>query len=93
MFGQGFPGYDRVFLVLCRVRGPLCRDMARKLDAVARSRHSCSMSRHSFSMSRQCFASLSWQCHDRDGHDKRLAVSTGLALGKDFMSQQSVFMS
>ena len=32
-------------------------------------------------------------CHDRDGHDKRLGVATGLALGSDFMSRQSVFMS
>ena len=40
---QGFPGRDR---------GPLCRDMAHRLDVVVRSWH-C------FSMSRQCFTSLS----------------------------------
>ena len=51
MFGQVL-GRNRVFLVLYRDRGPLCRDMALKLDAIARSRYS-------FSMSRQCFASLS----------------------------------
>ena len=41
---QGFPGRGRVFLVLCRNRGPLYCNMARRLDAVARSRHSFSMS-------------------------------------------------
>ena len=40
------------FLVLCRDRGSLCRDMVLRLQAVA-------WSRHSFSMSQQCFASLS----------------------------------
>ena len=49
---QVFPGCDKVFLFLCRDMGPLCHDMALRLDAVARSRHSF------FSMSRQCFASL-----------------------------------
>ena len=29
-------------------------------------------------------------CHDRDGHDKRSGVATGLALGRDFMSRQSL---
>ena len=32
-------------------------------------------------------------CRDRDGHDKRLGVATGLALDGDFMSRQSVFTS
>ena len=32
-------------------------------------------------------------CRDRDGHDKRSGVAIGLALGRDFMSRQSVFMS
>ena len=49
---QGFPNRDRVFLVMCRNRGPLCHNMALRLNAAARPRHS-------FSMSRQCFASLS----------------------------------
>ena len=40
------------FLVLCRNRGSLCRNMVLRLQVVA-------WSRHSFSMSRQCFASLS----------------------------------
>ena len=40
------------FLILCRDKGSLCRDMVLRLQAVARSRHS-------LSMSRQCFASLS----------------------------------
>ena len=39
-------------------------------------------------MSRQRFP-----CRDRDGHDKRSGVQTGLALGRDFMLRQSVFMS
>ena len=39
-------------------------------------------------MSRQRFP-----CRDRDGHDKRSGVAIGLALGGDFMSRQSVFMS
>ena len=52
---QGFPGCDIVFFfffVMCRDRGPLCHNMALRLDAVSRLRHS-------FSMSRQCFTSLS----------------------------------
>ena len=40
------------FLVLCRDKGSLCRDMVLRLQAVAKLRHS-------LSMSRQCFASLS----------------------------------
>ena len=32
-------------------------------------------------------------CRDRDGHNKRSSVAIGLALGRDFMSRQSVFMS
>ena len=36
MFGQVL-GRNRVFLVLCRDRGPLCRDIALRLDAVVRS--------------------------------------------------------
>ena len=39
-------------------------------------------------MSRQRFP-----CRDRDGHDNRSGVATSLALGEDFMSRQSVFMS
>ena len=39
-------------------------------------------------MSRQRFP-----CHDRDGHDKRLGVATGLTLGRDFMLRKSVFLS
>ena len=31
-------------------------------------------------------------CRDRDGQDKRSGVATGLALDRDFMSRQSVFM-
>ena len=34
---QGFLGRDRVFLVLCRNRGPLCRDLVFKFHAVAMS--------------------------------------------------------
>ena len=51
---QGFPGRDRVLLVLHQDKGPLCRDMALRLDAVARSRHSFFPCRDM-----QCFASLS----------------------------------
>ena len=51
MFGQVL-GRNRVFLVLCHDKGPLCRDMALRLDAMARSQYS-------FSMLQQCFASLS----------------------------------
>ena len=59
MFGQVL-GRDRGFLVatefffffMCRDRGPLCHNMALRLDAASRLRHS-------FSMSRQCFTSLS----------------------------------
>ena len=40
------------FLVLCRDRGSLCRNMALRFHAVARTQHI-------FSMSRQCFACLS----------------------------------
>ena len=40
------------FLVLCRDRGSLCRDMVLRLQAVA-------WSRHSIFISRQCFVSLS----------------------------------
>ena len=32
-------------------------------------------------------------CHERDGHDKRSSDAAGLALGRDFILQQSVFMS
>ena len=32
-------------------------------------------------------------CRDWDGHDKRPSVATGLALGRDFMPVQNVFMS
>ena len=39
-------------------------------------------------MSRQRFP-----CRDRDGHNKRSGVAISLALGRDFMSRQSVFMS
>ena len=42
---QGFPGCDKVFLVLCHNRVPRCRDMALRHDAVSRSRHSFSMLR------------------------------------------------
>ena len=34
---QGFPGRDRVVLVLSRDRGSLCRDMVLRPHAVARS--------------------------------------------------------
>ena len=56
-FGQVL-GCNRVFLVateflvLCRNRVSLCRDMVLKLQAVA-------WLQHIFSMYRQCFASLS----------------------------------
>ena len=40
------------FLVLCRDRVSLCRNMALMFHAIARSRHF-------FSMSRECFPSLS----------------------------------
>ena len=32
-------------------------------------------------------------CCNHDGHDKRSGVVTGLALDRDFISRQSVFMS
>ena len=32
-------------------------------------------------------------CCDRDGQDKRSSVAIGLALGRDFIPRQSVFMS
>ena len=51
--------------------------MVLKLQAVAWSRHSIFMSRQRF------------PCRDRDGHDKRSGIATGLALGRDFMLQQS----
>ena len=60
-------------MVLCRYKGSLCRDMVLKLQAVAWSRHSIFMSRQRF------------PCRDRDGHDKRSGIVTGLALGRDFM--------
>ena len=34
---QGFPGHDKVLLVMCRDMGPLCHDMSFRLVAVARS--------------------------------------------------------
>ena len=39
-------------------------------------------------MSRQRFP-----YRDRDGHDKRLGVATGLALDRDFMSRQSLIQA
>ena len=35
----------------------------------------------------------SCSCRDLDGHNKRSGFATGLALGRAFMSRQSVFMS
>ena len=70
------------FLVLCRDRGSLCRNMVLRLQTVARSRHSLSMS-HSVLL--LCFDNVVTEVSlsQRDGHDKRFGVIP-------FMLQQSL---
>ena len=79
MFGQ-------VFLVLCRNRGPLCHDMAFRLDVVARSRHSFFHVATVFCFSVVTMSRQRFPCRDRDGHNKSSGVAIGLALDRDFMS-------